>query len=199
MNRNAIRRRTFFTTVGMCLASLTFAGQLMAQNFVSAQENSPTFSKDVAPIFYAKCVRCHRPGEVAPMSLITFSDVRPWARAIQEKVTTREMPPWHADRQYGTFRNDLSLTQPEIDTIVSWATTGAHEGNPADLPPQPTLPEGWQIGMPDMVFEMPVDYHVPATGTVEYQHFEVPTNFTEDRWMQAGEAPIRETYRPIGP
>lgn len=188
MNRNAIRRRTFFTTVGMCLASLTFAGQLMAQNFVSAQENSPTFSKDVAPIFYAKCVRCHRPGEVAPMSLITFSDVRPWARAIQEKVTTREMPPWHADRQYGTFRNDLSLTQPEIDTIVSWATTGAHEGNPADLPPQPTLPEGWQIGMPDMVFEMPVDYHVPATGTVEYQHFEVPTNFTEDRWMQAGEA-----------
>ena len=109
-------------------------------------------------------------------------------RAIHEKVTTREMPPWHADRRYGVFRNDLSLTQPEIDTISAWVTGGAREGDAAHLPPLPEITEGWQIGTPDMVFEMPLDYEVPAAGTVKYQYFDVPTYFTEDRWMQAGEA-----------
>jgi hypothetical protein len=145
-----------------------------------------TFS-DVAPIFYSKCASCHRPGEVAPMSLITYRDVRPWAGAIREKVTSRAMPPWHADRQYGRFRNDLSLTQKEIDTISAWVAAGAREGSPTDLPASPTFPDGWQIGTPDKVFEMLTDYQVPATGTIDYQYFEVPTNFTEDRWMQAGE------------
>ena len=107
---------------------------------------APTFSRDVAPIFYDKCVSCHRPGEVAPMSLITYRDVRPWASAIREKVTTRVMPPWHADRQYGSFRNDLSLTQREIDTIAAWVEAGASEGNPSELPALPKFPEGWQIG-----------------------------------------------------
>ncbi len=148
---------------------------------------APTFSKDVAPVFYAKCVSCHRPGEVAPMSLITFRDVRPWAAAIREKVSTRVMPPWHADRQYGTFRNDQSLTEREIDTIVSWVDGGAREGNPAEMPALPALPVGWQIGTPDAVFEMATDFEVPAKGTIDYQYFEVATNFTEDRWMQAGE------------
>ncbi len=95
-----------------------------------AAADAPTFSRDVAPIFYNRCVSCHRPGELAPMSLITYSDVRPWASAIREKVTTRVMPPWHADPQYGSFRNDLSLTQREIDTIAAWAGAGAREGNP---------------------------------------------------------------------
>jgi hypothetical protein len=152
-----------------------------------AGERVPTFSADVAPIFYAKCVTCHRPGEVAPMSLITFKDVRPWASAIREKVMTRAMPPWHADRQYGAFRNNQSLDQSEIDTIVKWASAGAPEGDAAKMPALPKLPEGWQIGTPDVVIEMPTAYNVPATGTIEYQYFEVPTNFTEDRWMQAGE------------
>jgi len=147
----------------------------------------PTFAEDVAPIFYERCVSCHRPGEVAPMSLITYRDVRPWAASIREKVTTREMPPWHADRAYGTFRNEQSLTEAEIDTIVAWVNGGAREGDPATLPTLPTFPEGWQIGTPDMVFEMPVDYQIPAAGTIDYQYFEVPTDFTEDRWMQAGE------------
>ena len=91
---------------------------------------APTFSADVAPIFYAKCVSCHRPGEVAPMSLITFKDVRPWASSIRDKVTTRVMPPWHADRQYGTFRNEQSLTQGEIDTIVKWVNAQRARGRP---------------------------------------------------------------------
>jgi hypothetical protein len=152
-----------------------------------ASASAPTFSRDIAPIFYNRCVSCHRPGEVAPMSLISYRDVRPWASAIREKVTTRVMPPWHADRQYGTFRNDLSLTQREIDTIASWVSAGASEGNPSDLPALPKFPAGWQIGTPDQVFEMQAEYQVPASGEIEYQYFEVPTNFTEDKWMQAGE------------
>jgi hypothetical protein len=121
------------------------------------------------------------------MSLITYRDVRPWASAIREKVTARVMPPWHADRKYGSFRNDLSLTQREIDTIAAWVSGGAGEGNPSEMPALPKFPEGWQIGTPDQVFEMQAEYQIAASGTIDYQYFEVPTNFTEDRWMQAGE------------
>jgi hypothetical protein len=183
MRPDSLRQVVFLAAV-----ALSGAGALALSGGVTAQSAaSPTFSRDVAPIFYDKCVGCHRPGEVAPMSLITYRDVRPWASAIREKVTTRVMPPWHADRQYGSFRNDLSLTQREIDTIATWVAGGASEGNPSDLPALPKFPDGWQIGTPDRVFEMQADYQIPATGTIDYQYFEVPTNFTEDRWMQAGE------------
>jgi hypothetical protein len=158
------------------------AGSIAAQT-----ADAPTFSRDVAPIFYNRCVSCHRPGEVAPMSLITFADVRPWAAAIRSRVLERAMPPWHADRRYGTFRNDTSLVEGEVETIVRWVAAGAPEGNPADLPRLPDFPQGWQIGTPDVVFEMPVEYDVPERGTIDYQYFEVPTNFTQDMWMQAGE------------
>src|SRR5688572_25165392 len=169
--------------VGMAATVMLAAPQQAAP----AASGSPTFSADVAPILYARCVSCHRPGEVAPMSLITYKDVRPWASSIREKVMARVMPPWHADRQYGAFRNEQSLTQTEIDTIVKWASAGAPEGNPSRMPALPKFPEGWQIGTPDAVFEMPTAYQIPAKGEIEYQYFEVPTNFTEDRWMQAGE------------
>jgi len=121
------------------------------------------------------------------MPLISYKEVRPWASAIREKVASRAMPPWHADRRYGTFRNEQSLTQDEIDTIVKWVNAGAPEGDPSRMPARPAFPDGWQIGIPDAVFEMPVAFEVPAKGEIEYQYFEVPTNFTEDRWMQAGE------------
>ena len=180
MNRNVFYAGFFCAAVALMVGA-PLGGQALAQ------ESGPTFSRDVAPIFYEKCISCHREGEVAPMSLVTFREARPWARSIHEKVTTREMPPWHADRRYGTFSNDLSLTQPEIDTIAAWVTAGAQEGNAADLPPLPEFTEGWQIGTPDMVFEMPVEFEVPASGTVDYQYFDVPTGFTKDMWMQAGE------------
>jgi len=154
---------------------------------VPPMQNAPTFSKDVAPILYSKCVTCHRPGEVAPMSLITYKDARPWARAIRDKVIAREMPPWHADPAHGTFRNDRSLTPAQIDTIVKWVDGGARQGDEKQMPALPALASGWQIGRPDVVFEMPVDYKIPADGTVEYQYFEVPTSFKEDRWISAGE------------
>ena len=102
------------------------------------------------------------------MSLLSFKDVRPWAWAIREKVASRVMPPWHADRAYGAFRNNPSLSQAEIDTIVSWVNAGAPEGNPKDTPALPKFAEGWQIGKPDQVFEMASDFEIPARGTIEY-------------------------------
>ena len=170
------------------LASVVAGAAASAQDArVPPARNAPTFSHDVAPIFYSRCVNCHRAGEIAPMSLITFQDARPWARAIREKVIAREMPPWHADPQHGRFRNDRSLTSEEIDTIVKWVDAGARQGDPAQMPAVPELVTGWQIGTPDVVFEMPVEYRIPADGTIDYQYFEVPTHFTEDRWIQAGE------------
>ena len=164
------------------------AGAAAAQNRpAAATANAPTFTRDVAPIMFAKCASCHRPGEVAPMSLLSYNDARPWSGAIRQKVSTRAMPPWHADPAHGAFRNDLRLTDREIDTIVRWADGGAREGDPSALPPLPRFPEGWQIGTPDAVFEMAQEFEVPASGEVAYQYFDVPTNFTEDRWMQAGE------------
>jgi hypothetical protein len=153
----------------------------------NASETGPTFSRDVAPILYRNCVSCHRPGEVAPMSLITFREVRPWATAIRDRVAGRVMPPWGADPAHGRFRNDPSLKASEIDTIVKWVDSGSREGDAAALPPLPQFAEGWQIGKPDVVFEMATEYQVPAGGTIDYQYFEVPTGFTEDKWMQAGE------------
>ena len=149
-----------------------------------------TFSKDVAPIFFGKCASCHRPGEVAPMSLLIYKDARPWARSIKEKVLSRAMPPWHADPQYGRFKNDRSLSRTEIDTIVAWVDRGAPEGNPGDLPPAPRFNEAWKIGKPDVVFTMPVKFDVPAEGVIDYKYFSVPTRFTEDRWVQAAEVRV---------
>jgi hypothetical protein len=168
--------------------AIVASGHAQSQNRVlTANTNIPTFARDVAPIMFAKCASCHRPGEVAPMPLLSYSDARPWAGAIRQKVSTRAMPPWHADPAHGVFRNDLRLTDREIDTIVSWVDGGAREGDPSALPPLPKFAEGWQIGTPDVVFEMAQEFEVPASGEVPYQYFDVPTNFTEDRWMQAGE------------
>jgi hypothetical protein len=186
MRLHTLRPLAFVAAIGVWSAAAPLVMVDAAPQSASGRDATLTFS-DVAPIFYNKCVSCHRPGEVAPMSLITYRDVRPWAGAIREKVTSRAMPPWHADRQYGSFRNDLSLTQKEIDTISAWVAAGAREGSATDLPALPKFPDGWQIGTPDKVFEMLTDYQVPASGTIDYQYFEVPTNFTEDRWMQAGE------------
>jgi len=154
-----------------------------------------TFTKDVAPIFYGNCVQCHRSGEIAPMSLMSYKDARPWARSIKEKVAGRTMPPWHADPQYGDFANDRRLSQKEIDTIVAWVDQGAKEGDPRQLPAAPHFEEGWNIGKPDAVFYLPQEYQVPASGVVEYKYFRVPTNFKEDVYVQAAE--IRPGVRGV--
>jgi hypothetical protein len=151
-------------------------------------DSVPTFTRDVAPILYANCVSCHRPGEIAPMSLISYHDVRPWARAITRKIDEGAMPPWHADAPTGTFSNERKLTPAEKATLERWANGGAPEGDPKDLTAAPTFAQGWRIGTPDAIFEMQEDYAVPARGTIAYENFYIPTNFTEEKWLSAIEA-----------
>jgi hypothetical protein len=165
--------------VGACAAAVSFAASAPSQI---------TFTKDVLPIMQKRCQNCHRSGEVAPMSFLTYNEVRPWAKAIREAVLTKKMPPWFADPHYGKFSNDRSLAKDEIDTLVSWVDGGVREGDPKDAPAPVAWVDGWSIGKPDAVFEMPHDFDVPAAGTIEYQYIVIPSGFTKDTWVQAAEA-----------
>ena len=147
-----------------------------------------TFNKDIAPLFFKNCAECHRPGETAPFSALTYKDVRPWAKSIREKVLDRQMPPWHADPHTGQWANDRRLTQKEIETMVAWVDQGAPEGDPRDLPPQPEFVEGWTIGKPDLVLTMPEEFTLEASGPDEYRYFQIDPKFTEDRYVQMAEA-----------
>jgi len=146
-----------------------------------------TFAKDVAPILFKRCAECHRAGEIAPMSLLSYQEVRPWAKSIRQRVAERSMPPWSADPHIGKFSNDPSLSQQEIDTIVSWVDAGAPKGDDKDMPPTPKFTEGWTIGKPDVVLSMGEEYAIPADGTIPYLYFTIPTNFKEDKWISAME------------
>lgn len=177
----------------ICLLTLPVAG--VFSTTTASKKTAPktvTFSKDVAPILYKSCAECHRPGEVAPFSVMNYQDVRPWAKSIREKVISKEMPPWHADPNHGEFLNDRRLSKTEIDTIVAWVDSGVKEGNPKELPAAPKFVDGWSIGAPDETFSIP-EQQVPAEGVIKYQYFTVPTNFKEDRWISAAE--IRSTGR----
>jgi hypothetical protein len=147
----------------------------------------PTFHKEVEPILQNRCQGCHRPGEAAPMPLLTYQQARPWAKAIRGALLQGKMPPWKADPHYGKFSDDLSLAPGEKETLVAWVDGGAREGNPADAPKPREFTEGWRMPKPDMVFEIPTDFHVPATGVLDYQYLPVATHFTEDKWVQAVE------------
>jgi hypothetical protein len=167
------------------LAGAALAGLSLVAVRLPAQINgTPTFTKDVAPILYEKCVSCHRPGEIAPMSLITFAQVRPFAASIRTRLELGTMPPWHAEAPAGTFLNERRLTPAQKETIARWASSGAPEGDTKDLPQLPSFPEGWTIGRPDVVVRMAQPFNVPAAGEIEYKYFQVPTNFTEDKWIQ---------------
>src|ERR1700751_5219470 len=118
----------------MPMFRLTCVGLFAAFSAMAAPNSAPTFQKDVLPILQKNCQGCHRPGEIAPMSLLTYGDARPWAKAIKLAVVTQKMPPWFADAKYGHFSNDRRLSQSDIDTLVAWADNGAPEGNPKDAP-----------------------------------------------------------------
>ncbi|HSB12739.1 MAG TPA: DUF3471 domain-containing protein [Blastocatellia bacterium] len=176
--------------IATLFAAAFMAASCIALSPVAGASGPPkavTFSKDVAPIFYKHCADCHRPNDMAPMSLLSYNAARPWARSIKEKVVTRQMPPWHADPHYGQFSNDRRLTNQEIETIAAWVDQGAKEGNPRDLPPAPSFPDGWKIGKPDIVLSMQEEYTLEATGSDEYINFTMPTSFKEDVWIRAAE------------
>ena len=168
----------------LCVAAL-FTGSLWAAGKTAPE--SITFHKDVLPILQSNCQSCHRPGEAAPMSFLSYKETRPFAKAIKEAVRLKRMPPWFADPHVGKFANERVLSASDIDTLAKWADTGAAEGNPKDAPKPLTFVEGWNIGKPDMEFEMPSEYEVQPEGTIEYTYFIIPTGFKEDKWLQMAE------------
>ena len=148
---------------------------------------NPTFYKDILPLLQGHCQSCHRPGEVAPMPLVTYEQTRPWAAAIAKSVQGGMMPPWFADPRFGHFSNDPSLTPQQISTILAWVQGGSPAGNPHDAPPAPHWIEGWNIAQPDVVLPMPTPVTIPKDGDVEYTYEIVPTHFTQDKWIQMAE------------
>jgi len=179
-------------TIIAALALFICAG-LLATRTTEANGNNKstakqaTFSKDVAPILFKNCAQCHQPDDIAPFSVLSYKNVRPWAKSIKEKVVTREMPPWHADPHFGKFENEARLSDAEIATIVAWVDGGAKEGNPKEMPPAPNAVAAWEIGKPDVVLQMPEPFMLGAKGADDYIYFRVPTGFTEDKWIQAAE------------
>lgn len=170
------------------IGAIVFGGLFLGAGQENPTTTSPkevTYNRDVAPILYNNCVKCHRPNDIAPMSLMTYKDTRPWARAIREAVVQRKMPPWHADPKVGEFLNDPRLTGEEIATIDAWVRTGTKEGDAKDLPPAPIFLEGWHI-KPDLVLTIP-EFAVTGGSQDDYEYIYVPTNFTEDKWVQAAE------------
>lgn len=152
----------------------------------STVDRPATFNKDVLPVLQKNCQSCHRPGEVAPMSFLTYQEARPWAKAMKAAVVSRKMPPWFADAKYGHFQNERRLTEAETKTLVSWADNGAPEGDAKDKPALVHFAEGWNI-KPDVTIEMPNPFEVPASGIIEYQYIVVPTHFDKDVWVTAAE------------
>jgi hypothetical protein len=174
------------TTVAALIASAILLGSGPGIRAQAQQDaHAPTFSKDVAPVLYKHCVSCHRPGEIGKMPLLTYEQARPYARAIANAVTNRTMPPWHADAPAGTFHNERLLSDRERSVLTAWASGGAVRGDAKDLPAQPTFVEGWTLGTPDIVLEMLEDYALPANGTIQYEWFYIPTNFTEPKWVKS--------------
>jgi thiol-disulfide isomerase/thioredoxin len=166
-----------------------------ATTVTEAASRSPSVSNDkthtfdeVAPILHARCASCHRPGQVAPFSLLTYDQAHRWSASIAEVIADNRMPPWHADPRYGHFANDRSLTPHERSVLTAWISQGAERGDQRVAPEPPKYPQGWSIGTPDLVYEMPETFLVQAEGTVPIKHFRLMTTHTEDLYIQAAEA-----------
>lgn len=170
------------------IAETTPRGCLITHDERPASAASPTYARDISRILQKRCQECHRAGEVAPFALDGYDDAVEHSAMIKEVVIQRRMPPWHADPRYGKFTNDRRMTQDEIDKLVEWADNGTPLGDKNELPPPRQFAQGWQIGKPDLVFQLRHEVKVPATGTVPYRYYVVPTNLKEDVWVQAAEA-----------
>ena len=147
-----------------------------------------TFTKHISRIINKRCVECHRDGEIAPFALTDYEEVVGWSEMIREVVAEERMPPWHANPEHGNFSNDCRLTGDEKQQIFDWVDNGSPEGDSADLPEPPQFAEGWTAGEPDQIVYMPETYNVAATGTVDYQYYEVDPGWTEDKWIKVAES-----------
>jgi hypothetical protein len=187
----AMLKRLSLAGVTVALMALATSVDVVGQG---ARSSQPSYARDIAPILHASCITCHRPGEVAPMSLRSFDEVRPWARSIKQKVVAREMPPWFADASQGVFANDPRLTPQQIDTITRWVDAGALRGNVADEKPAPALVEGWQLGEPDHIITLPT-VQIPAEGKDYFPTPNLTLDIPDDRWIRAVE--IRPSNREV--
>ena len=181
--------KTLSIGVAVGVLSGVMAGTTWANSASAAQaanDEGPSFTKDVLPILQRSCQKCHRPGTAAPMSLLTYEEARPWARSIKERVTQRQMPPWHLDRSVGTYKDDPSLSDLEIETIATWVDTGVPRGNPDDAPPPLELAafDEWVRGEPDLIVSMKNGFAIPAEGPDLFPSEIVDSGLTEDRYMQ---------------
>jgi peroxiredoxin/mono/diheme cytochrome c family protein len=167
------------------------AGCIIARATQPKTDGTVTYTKQVARILQKNCQECHRPGQIGPMALLTYDDAASWSETIREVVQEERMPPWFADPHYGKFANDRRLAKEERETLLAWIAQGCPKGDDKDLPRPVAFVEGWRIGKPDLILSMKEEFEVPAeapkTG-IPYQHFEVETNFTEDRWVERAEA-----------
>src|SRR5262249_33973192 len=167
------------------------AGCKLAREPILQREGEVTFNNQVARILQKNCQECHRPGQIGPMSLLSYDDAVSWADTIQEVVEEGRMPPWDADPRYGKFANDRRLSAADKKTLLAWINQGKPRGRESDLPPPRKFDPSWKIGPPDMVFSMLEPFEVPAKMPkfgVPYKYFFVKTNFTEDRWIERAEA-----------
>jgi hypothetical protein len=176
------------------MRSLVFLLMPLAALAASPGAGGVTFYRDVLPVLQKRCQICHRPGEAGMGSFLAYETTRPWAQAIKAAVLTRKMPPWFANPEFGHFLNDRRLTDAEVQTLVAWADAGAPEGNPKERPTRAKWTTGWNL-QPDLVFETPKPYTVPARGVLDYVYIVVPTNFENDTWITAGE--IRPSDRSV--
>jgi mono/diheme cytochrome c family protein len=187
-----MRRASLVTiSVGVCATAVWLTT-------VTATSSSPqvagarpvTFSETIAPIVYDNCVTCHRPGEAAPFSLISYEDVSKRGSLIAKVTESRYMPPWHAEPGFGDFADERRLTDAQIASIGEWVKLGMPRGDASRTPKPPVFTDGWQLGKPDLILEMPEAFEVPASGPDVYRNFAIPLGFTEDKWIRAVE------YRP---
>ncbi len=160
---------------------------LLLSTLAATAAPTATFYSDVLPILQRQCQGCHRPGEAAPMSLLTYEQVRPWAKAIKQSVTLGKMPPWFADRTIGNFHNERKLSPLELETISAWVDGGAPAGDASQAPKPVAFLDGWNIGTPQKIIGMPAPIDIQASGTIEYTYLILPTGFTEDRWVTSAE------------
>jgi hypothetical protein len=185
-----------YSVLGVAFSAAALLGAvagpgIKAQSASQTGRTQVTFTKDVASILQRSCQDCHRAGSIGPMALLTYEDVRPYARAIKTKVATRDMPPWFIDRTVGIqkFKRDPSLSDAQIATVVAWVDQGAPRGNPADMPPPRKFEDAtaWQIGKPDLVVPMPKELVVPAESPDIWQNILTASVLTEDRYIKAVE------------
>ena len=175
-----------FPRVTLIRSALLVGAVLVGREAVHPSAQAPvTFSEHVAPIVFANCTPCHRPGEAAPFPLMSYRDVRPLARAIASATASHAMPPWKAGPSDYPFANARQLTADQIATIQKWVADGALEGDPARTPPLPRFTDGWQLGPPDLIVTMDEAFEVPARGPDVFRNFVVPLDLDRDRWVRA--------------